>query len=66
MASVSSKTLSLKVFSIYTYIGISQLTNMLGYPRETFYGRTWDVVSLHDAKNIAYTNVSLGLHMDLL
>ncbi|KAJ3024090.1 UNVERIFIED_CONTAM: hypothetical protein HDU68_008324 [Siphonaria sp. JEL0065] len=34
--------------------------------RETFYGRTWDVKSIKNAKNIAYTSLDLGLHMDLL
>ncbi|KAJ3344585.1 hypothetical protein HDU83_005081 [Entophlyctis luteolus] len=34
--------------------------------RETFYGRTWDVKSVKDAKNIAYTSLDLGLHMDLI
>ena len=34
--------------------------------RETFYGPTWDVVSVRDSKNIAYTNLDLGIHMDLL
>ncbi|KAI9323996.1 taurine catabolism dioxygenase TauD, TfdA family-domain-containing protein [Obelidium mucronatum] len=34
--------------------------------RETFYGRTWDVKSVQNAKNIAYTSLDLGLHMDLL
>lgn len=34
--------------------------------RETFYGPLWDVVNVRDSKNIAYTNLDLGLHMDLL
>ncbi|KAJ3288580.1 hypothetical protein HDU79_004746 [Rhizoclosmatium sp. JEL0117] len=34
--------------------------------RESFYGRTWDVKSVKNAKNIAYTSLDLGLHMDLL
>lgn len=34
--------------------------------RETFYGDLWDVVNLANSRNIAYTNLHLGLHMDLL
>ncbi|KAH9918834.1 taurine catabolism dioxygenase TauD, TfdA family-domain-containing protein [Fomitopsis serialis] len=34
--------------------------------RETLYGQTWDVKNVLHSKNIAYTNVGLGLHMDLL
>jgi len=33
--------------------------------RETFYGGTWDVRDVVDSRNIAYTNLYLGLHMDL-
>ncbi|KAF9904324.1 hypothetical protein EC991_002830 [Linnemannia zychae] len=38
----------------------------IGHLRHTFYGLTWDVKSVPDAKNVAYTNLNLGLHMDLL
>ncbi|KAF9586136.1 hypothetical protein BGW38_009320 [Lunasporangiospora selenospora] len=38
----------------------------IGHLRHTFYGLTWDVKSVPNAKNIAYTNLNLGLHMDLL
>ncbi|CAG8432769.1 502_t:CDS:2 [Diversispora eburnea] len=38
----------------------------IGTIRSTFYGKTFDVISIPGAKNIAYTNLSLGLHMDLL
>jgi gamma-butyrobetaine dioxygenase len=34
--------------------------------RETFYGQTWDVINVRNSTNIAYTNLNLGLHMDLL
>lgn len=34
--------------------------------RETFYGSLWDVVNTVNSRNIAYTNLDLGLHMDLL
>lgn len=42
------------------------LAECFGEIRETFYGRLWDVVNLRYSKNIAYTNLDLGLHMDLL
>jgi len=38
----------------------------MGNLRDTFYGRTWDVKSVPQAKNVAYTAQYLGLHMDLL
>lgn len=38
----------------------------VGNLQETFYGRTWDVVSKPDAENVAYTNSYLGLHEDML
>ncbi|KAJ7291516.1 hypothetical protein C8J57DRAFT_217670 [Mycena rebaudengoi] len=34
--------------------------------RDTFYGQVWDVVNVPNSRNIAYTNLDLGLHMDLL
>ncbi len=40
--------------------------NRIGELRNTFYGETWDVKAVKDSKNIAYTNVDLGLHQDLL
>ena len=33
--------------------------------RETFYGAIWDVRDVIDSRNIAYTSLHLGLHMDL-
>ncbi|KAH9921815.1 taurine catabolism dioxygenase TauD, TfdA family-domain-containing protein [Fomitopsis serialis] len=42
------------------------LAGSFGELRETFYGQTWDVKNVPNSKNIAYTNVDLGLHMDLL
>lgn len=38
----------------------------IGLLRNTFYGETWDVKSVVNSKNVAYTNLNLGLHMDLL
>ncbi len=42
------------------------LAQTFGMLRNTFYGETWDVKNLKNSKNIAYTNLDLGLHMDLL
>ena len=43
------------------------LAERFGEIRSTFYGPLWDVVNgNNDGKNIAYTNLELGLHMDLL
>lgn len=42
------------------------LAGELGDIRRTFYGETWDVRNVRNSKNIAYTNLNLGLHMDLL
>ncbi|KAG9238263.1 hypothetical protein BJ875DRAFT_368282 [Amylocarpus encephaloides] len=45
---------------------VARIANRIGVIRNTFYGRTWDVKSVPDAKNVAYTSRYLGLHMDLL
>ncbi|KAK3806922.1 MAG: hypothetical protein JOS17DRAFT_767026 [Linnemannia elongata] len=45
---------------------VANAAERIGHLRHTFYGRTWDVKSVPDAKNVAYTNLNLGLHMDLL
>ena len=42
------------------------LAEKFGYIRPTFYGPLWDVLNIHNSKNIAYTNLQLDLHMDLL
>lgn len=45
---------------------LARLAEMLGEIRHTFYGSLWNVRSLGaSSKNIAYTNLDLGLHMDL-
>jgi gamma-butyrobetaine dioxygenase len=44
---------------------VTSIVERIGSMRLTFYGRTWDVKSVPNAKNVAYTNVYLGLHMDL-
>lgn len=33
---------------------------------ETFYGQTWDVQNIVNGRNIAYTNLNLGFHSDLM
>ncbi|KAL1742998.1 hypothetical protein HDZ31DRAFT_41938 [Schizophyllum fasciatum] len=42
------------------------LAAAFGRIRYTFYGHVWDVRNVKDSRNIAYTNLDLGLHMDLL
>ncbi|KAH9903129.1 Clavaminate synthase-like protein [Cubamyces lactineus] len=45
---------------------LRKLGERFGELRKTFYGETWDVKNIKNSRNIAYTNVDLGLHMDLL
>ncbi|EJD06196.1 Clavaminate synthase-like protein [Fomitiporia mediterranea MF3/22] len=45
---------------------LRKLANRISVIRKTFYGETWDVRNVRNSKNIAYTNLDLGLHMDLL
>ncbi|WVO16078.1 hypothetical protein L204_103744 [Cryptococcus depauperatus] len=45
---------------------LRKIVGMIGEIRNTFYGETWDVKSMRHSKNVAYTNLNLGLHMDLL
>jgi hypothetical protein len=42
------------------------LAQLFGEIRNTFYGELWDVKNVRNSRNIAYTNLDLGLHMDLL
>lgn len=49
-----------------TETAVESIGGRVGNLKDTFYGRTWDVRSVPEAKNVAYTNVSLGFHMDLL
>lgn len=42
------------------------MAERIGPLRNTFYGSTWDVRSVANPKNVAYTNQHLGFHMDLL
>lgn len=45
---------------------VELIAKRIGNLRDTLYGRTWDVKSIPEAKNVAYTSTHLGLHMDLL
>lgn len=45
---------------------LREFAETIGGLRNTFYGETWDVKSVVNSKNVAYTNLNLGLHMDLL
>ncbi|KAI8989241.1 Clavaminate synthase-like protein [Trametes punicea] len=45
---------------------LRRLGERFGELRKTFYGETWDVKNVKNSRNIAYTNIDLGLHMDLL
>ncbi len=41
------------------------IAERIGYIKQTFYGKIFDVKSIPNAKNVAYTSVFLPLHMDL-
>jgi hypothetical protein len=45
---------------------LREVMGMIGEIRNTFYGETWNVKNIANSKNVAYTNLNLGLHMDLL
>ena len=45
---------------------VARIARQMGPIRNSFYGETWDVRSVPDAKNVAYTNKYLGFHMDLM
>jgi gamma-butyrobetaine dioxygenase len=45
---------------------LRKLAEYFGEIRHTFYGQVWDVKNVRNSRNIAYTNLDLGLHMDLL
>ena len=44
---------------------IRKLAARFAEVRETFYGDVWNVKTMDESRNIAYTSLSLGLHMDL-
>ncbi|KAE8149194.1 hypothetical protein BDV25DRAFT_156758 [Aspergillus avenaceus] len=45
---------------------VEKIATRMGPLRNTFYGPTWDVRSVPQAKNVAYTDQDLGMHMDLM
>ncbi|AGO11796.1 AaceriADR024Wp [[Ashbya] aceris (nom. inval.)] len=45
---------------------VKMIAERIGHIRHTFYGELFDVINKASAENIAYTNVPLPLHMDLL
>lgn len=45
---------------------VEMIATRMGPLRNSFYGSTWDVRTVPQAKNVAYTNQHLGFHMDLL
>jgi len=45
---------------------LRRVAEAFGEIRHTFYGPLWDVKNVKNSRNIAYTNLDLGLHMDLL
>jgi alpha-ketoglutarate-dependent taurine dioxygenase len=45
---------------------VKKISERMGPVRNSFYGETWDVRTVPQAKNVAYTNQHLGFHMDLL
>ncbi|GAA6006001.1 uncharacterized protein JCM10292_005642 [Rhodotorula paludigena] len=44
---------------------LRRLVERIGSLRRTWYGDLWDVKAVEGSLNIAYTNLDLGLHMDL-
>jgi len=44
---------------------VRQVAAKFGRIRDTFYGEVWNVRNVKNSTNIAYTNLDLGLHMDL-
>ncbi|KAL2846845.1 hypothetical protein BJX68DRAFT_123063 [Aspergillus pseudodeflectus] len=45
---------------------VEKIATRMGPLRNSFYGSTWDVRTIPEAKNVAYTNKYLGFHMDLM
>ncbi|KAE8365180.1 hypothetical protein BDV27DRAFT_127393 [Aspergillus caelatus] len=45
---------------------VEKIATRMGPLRNTFYGSTWDVRTVPEAKNVAYTSQFLGFHMDLM
>ena len=51
---------------MYAPSAVEGLAEVFGIVRDTMYGRLWDVVSKKGSTNIAFTNLNLDLHMDLM
>ncbi|OZJ05071.1 hypothetical protein BZG36_02103 [Bifiguratus adelaidae] len=45
---------------------VVKVAEHIGPIKNTFYGTSWDVKSKRQSKNVAYTDLNLGYHMDLL
>ncbi|KAH9845763.1 Gamma-butyrobetaine dioxygenase [Teratosphaeria destructans] len=45
---------------------VATIAQRIGPLKNTFYGSTWDVRSVPQATNVAYTAQDLGFHMDLM
>ncbi|KAI9926467.1 hypothetical protein ASPWEDRAFT_176561 [Aspergillus wentii DTO 134E9] len=45
---------------------VEKIATRMGPLRNTFYGPTWDVRTVPEAKNVAYTSQFLDFHMDLM
>lgn len=45
---------------------VEKIAVRMGPLRDTFYGKTWDVRTVPQAKNVAYTSQFLNFHMDLM
>lgn len=45
---------------------VARIAERIGPLKNSFYGLTWDVRSVPQAINVAYTSQELGFHMDLL
>ncbi|KAG8875942.1 hypothetical protein FRB98_007522 [Tulasnella sp. 332] len=45
---------------------LRRVANFISHVRATFYGALWDVKKVGESKNVAYTDLDLDLHMDLL
>lgn len=44
---------------------VRTLASKFGEIRNTMYGELWDVKNIRNSRNIAYTNLDLGFHIDL-
>ena len=74
LADANSKAFALSVFSDYGFIVLTdvptksgtilEVIDTFGFVRETNYGKTFDVKTVVDPNNLAFTNLGLGLHAD--